>query len=86
MASKCTACGKRISTVQEITTTVSGAVRGMWSFVTDNATAILKLASILAESGALGIAAGPLNVNKMPCPHCGATGRWVDDDESPTPQ
>jgi hypothetical protein len=79
MASRCTACGNRISTLQEITTTVSGAIKGMWSFVKGNATEILKLVSKLADAGVVGVAAGPLNVNKLPCPHCGAVGRWVDE-------
>jgi predicted RNA-binding Zn-ribbon protein involved in translation (DUF1610 family) len=81
MASKCTACGKRIATLQEVTTIVSSAVRGMWSFVRENGAAIVKLATILAANSIVGIAAGPLNVNKLPCPHCGAVERWVDDDE-----
>jgi DNA-directed RNA polymerase subunit RPC12/RpoP len=81
MAAKCTSCGKTISTWQELSTVGAGAIKGVWHFVKDNGAAILAIiARIAATSGVVGAVAGPMNVNDVPCPYCGAEGRWVDSE------
>lgn len=76
MAAKCTACGNTISTWQEVTTAASESIKAVWDAMKDK----LDLAKLFADwmSGTVGITAGPLNVQKAPCPYCGKTGHWVD--------
>jgi hypothetical protein len=81
MAAKCTACGNTISTWQELSTLAAGAAKGAWRFVQDNGKSLLALiAQLAAAGGGIGLTAGPMNVNEMPCPHCGAKTRWVDSE------
>lgn len=79
MAVNCLKCGYRMSTGQELTSTMTHVAVGAPSFFGN----LIKTLYEVFKSQRMGVLAGPMNheigsSKGVKCPNCGSYGKWED--------
>ncbi len=78
MAARCLNCGYTMRTNQEIQSAILATFHTLVDAAKELGAEIVR--SLLGAVGGVGAVAAPLNVSSrpVPCPKCGAKGRWED--------